>query len=47
LLQLEGAEEVLTTDPEETRKPIVQARNLARASLEEARPFGHAARDIR
>jgi PAS domain S-box-containing protein len=37
VLQLEGAEEVLATDPEETRKHIVQARDLARTSLEEAR----------
>jgi two-component system CheB/CheR fusion protein len=37
VLQLEGAEEVLTTNPEEMRKHIAQARDLARASLEEAR----------
>ena len=37
VLQLEGAEDVLTKDSQEAQKHIVRARTLARSSLEETR----------
>jgi PAS domain S-box-containing protein len=37
VVQLEGAEEILTSDPEEARRQVLRARDLARHDLEEAR----------